>query len=175
MRPPEILSRLGGFTGRGPGTDSKRRAARWLATQLGQTARAVTAEAWLRETTRGLTTGWLGWLCIAIAWVLVIAILRLEGHTGQTIGAVQFPPTVALVLAVALLVDIATADFGPAVGDDASGVAVAVALMRALDAAPPANLSVELVLEGAGEGPRIGLRHHLRARRADAKPADTIV
>src|SRR5438309_11834083 len=49
MRPPEILSRLGGFTGRGPGTDSERRAAGWLATQLGQTGREVTTETfWCR-------------------------------------------------------------------------------------------------------------------------------
>jgi hypothetical protein len=54
-------------------------------------------------------------------------------------------------------------------------VAVALALARALDAAPPARLAVDIVLQGAGDGGGLGLRKHLRARRGVLRPADAVV
>jgi hypothetical protein len=129
----------------------------------------------IRRLTRGLTPGWLGWLSLAIVWLLVLAILRIEGHTSQTIGAVQLPPTVALVFALALLLELATADPGPAAGDNATGVAVAVELARALDAAPPRHIAADLVLQGAGDGEGVGLQKYLRARRRENTPANTVV
>jgi hypothetical protein len=54
-------------------------------------------------------------------------------------------------------------------------VAAALALARALDAAPPAHLDVELVLTGAGDSAELGLRRHLRAHRSERAPAKTIV
>ena len=129
----------------------------------------------VRRGTRGLSPGWLGWLSLTIVWLLVLAILRAEGHTSETIGAVQLAPTIALVLTLALLLELATADAGPAAGDNGSGVAVAAELARALDAAPPRHLAVELVLQGAGDTEGIGLRTYLRARRKEATSANTIV
>ncbi len=129
----------------------------------------------LRRSVRGLTPGWLGWLVIAILWLLAVAFLRLEGHKSQAIGAIQLPPTVALVLGFALLLELATADWSPAAGDNGSGVAVAVELARALGAAPPAHLAVELVLTGAGDGEQLGLRRYLRAHRAEQSAANTVV
>jgi hypothetical protein len=134
-----------------------------------------TASARLRRLTGGMAPGWLGWLAIATAWLLAIAILRLEGDHARVLGIVQLPPTVALVLAVALLLELAAAAYAPAAGDNGSGTAVAVALVRALDAAPPRNLAVELVLQGAGEGGGIGLRRYLRARRGRLRAANTVV
>src|SRR5205823_2648096 len=52
---------------------------------------------------------------------------------------------------------------------------VALALMRALDAAPPKRLAVELVLQGASDGSGVGLRHHLRARRRVLDPTNAVV
>jgi hypothetical protein len=118
--------------------------------------------------------GWTGWLVILCAWLLITAILRLGGARGTAIGIAQLLPTVALVLALALLLELASSGYGPAAGDNGSGSAVAVALVRALDAAPPRNLAVELVLQGAGEGGGIGFRRHLRARRKDLR-ADNVV
>ena len=123
----------------------------------------------------GFTVGWLGWLSLTIVGLLALAILRIAGHTSQTIGAVQLFPTIVLVLAVARLLELATADPGPAAGDNGTGVGVAIELARALDAAPPRHVAVELVLEGAGDGDGLGLRRYLRARRAELSPADTIV
>jgi hypothetical protein len=129
----------------------------------------------MRDGARGLAPGWLAWTSLALVWLLVVAIIRSTGSHGGAIGVAQLIPTVALVLALALLLDQAGAATGPAAGDNASGVAVALALVRALDAAPPSRLAVEVVLEGAGEGGGLGLRRHLRARRRLLRPHNTIV
>lgn len=122
-----------------------------------------------------LTPGWLGWLVIEQLWLLAVAALRDGGATGAAIGVAQLVPTVALVLELALLLELAGADFGPAAGDNASGAAVALGLVRALDAAPPRQLSVELVLQGAGDGQMLGLARHLRRRRRELNRNNAIV
>ncbi len=110
-----------------------------------------------------------------MAWLLAVAVVRHGGTAGTPIGVVQLIPTAALVLALALLLELAGAPFGPAAGDNGTGAAVAIALVRALDAAPPRRLEVELVLQGAGEAGMVGLRRHLRSRRRELRPANTIV
>jgi Peptidase family M28 len=90
-------------------------------------------------------------------------------------GVVQLVPTVALVLAIALLVDLATAEVSPGANDNASGVAVAIALARALDAAPPRHLTVDLVLQGASDASAVGLRRYLRRRKGKLKATNTVV
>lgn len=122
--------------------------------------------AWLRRTLGPFALGWLSCLSLAITWSLAIAIVRAaEKHPPHALGAIQLPPTVALVLALALLLEAAAAAYGPAANDNASGTAVAIALAGALKAGPPRNLTVELVLQGAGEGQEIGLRRYLRTHR----------
>jgi hypothetical protein len=130
----------------------------------------------LRRLAGPLALGWLAWLCLAIGWLLAIAVIRIAvQHPPAILGAIQLAPSVALVLALALLLEAAGAGYGPAARDNASGTAVAIALVRALDAAPPRNLAVELVLQGAGEGQEIGIRRYLRARRKELRPENAIV
>jgi hypothetical protein len=129
----------------------------------------------LRRAAGGFVPGWLGWIALAMAWLLVTAILRLEGSRGTGIGVAQLPPTAALVMALAALLDIASSSYGPAAGDNGTGVAAALALVRALDAAPPQRVAVEVVLAGAGEGGGIGLRKYLRTRKRELFPANTVV
>jgi Peptidase family M28 len=131
--------------------------------------------AWLAGITGRIGPGWLGWLAIALVWLIMVAVLRLDGDKGTAIGVAQLPPTVGLVLALALLLEQATARFAPGANDDASGVAGAIALARALDVSPPRRLEVELVLQGAGDGGAIGLRRFLRARRGTRRASNTIV
>lgn len=119
-----------------------------------------------------LTPGWLGWLAIGFAWLLVTALVRSGGNSGTAVSVAQLLPTAALVLALALLLELASADFGPSAGDNSSGVAIAMALARALDAAPPRRLAIDVVLQGAG---MIGLTRYLRPRRRELTPANTIV
>ncbi len=132
------------------------------------------AAARLRDVSGGLAPGWLGWVALALLWLEAIAIVRLEG-SGTAVGLAQLPPTVALVLALALLLDLASADFGPSAGDNGSGVAVAIALARALDAAPPRHAAVDVVLQGAGDGSGIGLRRYIRARKRSLQPSSVVV
>jgi Peptidase family M28 len=123
------------------------------------------------------TPGWLGQIAIAHVWLLAVAVVRLGGSetTSSAVGALQLIPTVVLVLALALLLESAAADFGPAAADNAAGAAVALGLIRTLDTAPPRRLTVEIVLQGAGDGQMIGLARHLRARRKELTRANTIV
>jgi hypothetical protein len=123
------------------------------------------------------TPGWLGWLVIAHVWLLVVAVLRHGSSqtTSPPVGILQLIPTVVLVLAFALLLESAAADLGPSAADNAAGTAVALALVRALDAAPPRRVAVELVLQGAGDGQMIGLARHLRGRGRQLGRANTIV
>jgi len=134
------------------------------------------AVAWLKRLVGGAASpGWMGWLVVALAWVLVTTILRLGGARGTAVGIVQLVPTAALVVALALLLDLATAEYVPGAGDNASGVAVTLALVRALEVTPPRRLAVEVVLQGAGDGTMLGLRKHLRARRRELTAADVVV
>ncbi len=123
----------------------------------------------------GRLPGWRGWLAIAFGWLLGIAIVRDSGTTTTAIDILQLLPTAALVIAAGLLLELAGSPFGPSAGDNASGVALALALARALDAAPPQRLEVELVLQGASDGTMLGLGRYLRARRGHRRAANTIV
>jgi hypothetical protein len=129
----------------------------------------------LNKRLSGAAPGWLGWITIATGWLLAVAIARVGGARGTAVSALQLVPTVGLVLAAALLIELATSDRGPAANDNASGVAAALALGRALSAGPPRNLAVELVLTGAGDGDGIGLSRYLRTRRKTLKRANTVV
>lgn len=133
------------------------------------------AAAALAAATSRLAPGWLGGMCAALTCLLVLALLRLEGYGGFGLDLVQLVPTIVLVVATALLLEQGTSDWGPAAGDNASGVAAAIALVRALDAAPPSHLTVDLVLQGASDGDGTGLRQHLRARREVRTAPNTIV
>ncbi|MDQ2896642.1 MAG: M28 family metallopeptidase [Actinomycetota bacterium] len=103
-----------------------------------------------------------------------IAVLRRGGDTGRPVAIAQLIVAVVLILALALLLEQAAARVGPAAGDNASGVGVALALVHALDVSPPRHVAVELVLTGVGDGSGAGLSHHLRAHRSPPG-TDTVV
>jgi hypothetical protein len=113
--------------------------------------------------------GWLFWICLLAVWALVAALLRVEG-TGSTLStAIQVIPTVGLIFAFGwLLLAGRPANGAPAVG-------AALGLARLLDAAPPANLGVDLVLTGAASGYGLGLRRYLRRHRLSLTVTNTVV
>jgi hypothetical protein len=129
----------------------------------------------LRAALGAAALGWEAWLAISFVWLLAIAVARNGGATSQGLAVAQLIPTAGLVLTLALLLELASSEFGPSAGDNASGVAVALALTRALDFSPPRNLEVEVVLQGASDGSMIGLGRYLRARRRERGAANTIV
>ena len=130
----------------------------------------------LRNLAGPAALGWLAWLSIAIAWLLAVAIVRTTVHESSTaLGLIQLPPTVALVPGLALLLEAAGAPYGPAANDNASGTAIATALIQAITGNPPDNITLELVLAGAGNGGEIGIRRYLRTRRRELRRANAIV
>ena len=108
----------------------------------------------------------LGLLTLAILAIAACAGARVAVEEAPSwLGAVQLVPTVVCIIATALLVDLALADASPGANVSASAAAVALALVRELDERPPHRLDVELVLAGAGDGPALGMREYVRARR----------
>jgi hypothetical protein len=128
-----------------------------------------------RALTGGRLPGAGSFLALGLAALAALAGLRLADAHGSGVGALQLVPTVGLLAGLALAVDTALARIGPGAGDPASGAAVALALAAALDREPPRRLGVEVVLAGAGEGPALGLRDFVRARRRRWRPEATAV
>jgi len=60
-----------------------------------------TLAARLRRAAAGgrLTPGWLGWLTIALLWLIVVAIVRRGGTSGTAIDVLQLVPSIGLVAA----------------------------------------------------------------------------
>jgi len=130
----------------------------------------------LRQKTGPAAFGGIAALALTMIWSLAIAIIRATAHhPAHSLGAIQLPPTVALVLALALLLEAGAAAHGPGANDNASGSAVATAVFNTLAGSPPTNVGLELVLAGAGEGGGIGLRRYLRSRRRELTRANTVV
>jgi hypothetical protein len=126
------------------------------------------AAAVIGRTAGPCAVGWLGCLSLAVVWVLAVAAVRTTGHASSSVlGVIQLPPSIALVLALALLLEAAGARHGSSAGGNSTGVAVAAAIVGALHAAPPPSVDVLLVLTGAGEGNEIGLRRYLKAHERE--------
>jgi hypothetical protein len=92
---------------------------------------------------------------------------RLGGVEETWLGALQLVPTVVLLVAFAAAVDIALSGFSPGANDNASGVAVALALFDELRRQPPRALAPALLLVGAGHAVPRAVAAHLRAERLD--------
>jgi hypothetical protein len=133
------------------------------------------AAARLRRLARGHGPGPAGWATLAMVVLAGCAGARLAGIEAEWLAVVQLVPTVGLTFGVAALLDTMLSGFVPAAGDNASGVAVALDLVEALDAAPPRHLAVELVLTGAGEGLALGAREHMRKLRRTTGRQDVVV
>lgn len=106
-------------------------------------------------------------LLVALVGVVATAVLRVDGNDAQWVAGVQIVPTILLLLATAALVE--TARVPPLEGSNAaSGPAAVLALASRLDARPPRNLAMEVVLAGAGDsGGALGLAAHIARRRKE--------
>ncbi|MFL5819802.1 MAG: hypothetical protein ACJ76S_03865 [Solirubrobacteraceae bacterium] len=129
----------------------------------------------LQRLARGYLPGPLSVVAIGPGLLLAASVARLAGVDDLWPELVGVAFTVALVVALALLVELALSPRGPGAGEPASGAGVAIALAAALDRSPPRHLAVELVLAGAGDGPSLGMRSFVRRRRASYAPEATAV
>lgn len=109
----------------------------------------------------------------SLAILLPILGARMAGFDSTLISLLQLPPTLILLLGVFLLTDIALSGAVPGANDNASGVATVLSLAEELDANPPANLDVWVLLTGGEECLQEGMRSFVRAHRADLDRATT--
>ena len=100
----------------------------------------------------------------ALAAVLVCCLLRLAGLEGTALTAVQFVPTVALVIAVPLLLDVALAPAAAGPNDNASGVALALRLARRFGGRLE-HFELHLLLSGSQQALAQGCRAFLKLHR----------
>lgn len=109
----------------------------------------------------------------SLAALLPILGARMAGVDAEWLSILQLLPTLVLIVAVFLLVDIALSDVVPGANDNASGVATALALARELDRDPPEHLDVWVLLTGAEWSLQEGMRGFLRARRKQLRRDST--
>jgi len=100
-----------------------------------------------------------------LAPLLPILGLRMAGIDATWLGAVQSVPTILLIVAAFLLIDIALSDVVPGAYDNASGVAAVLSAAEELGVNPPPNLDLWVVLPGSEESICEGMRAFVRARR----------
>lgn len=110
---------------------------------------------------------------LAIALILLCAVLRMLGLDSLVISAVQFVPTVLLVLSMPLLADIQLSRPVPGAGDNASGVAAAL-LLAERHGGRLEHLDLWLLFTGAEESMALGMREWIRAHRSEP-PRDATV
>jgi hypothetical protein len=103
--------------------------------------------------------------------VLVCALLRLAGLDGTALSAVQFAPTLVLLVAVALLIDIALSPTKAGENDNASGTVLVLRLAERLGEALE-YFDVHVLFTGAEKAGAAGMRAFLRRHRP---PRDTTV
>ncbi len=105
------------------------------------------------------------WATVA---ALVAGVVRLvTGSDTNTMSAIQFVPTVALIFLAALFLDAALARIVPGASDNASGVAAVLEVAARLERRPPENVDVWVVFTGAKEGFMLGMRAWMKEYEED--------
>jgi peptidase M28-like protein len=102
---------------------------------------------------------------VGLAPLLPILGARMAGLDATWLNAVQAVPTIVLIVAAFLLIDIALSDIVPGAYDNASGVAAVLSATEDLTTNPPENLDVWVVLTGSEESFCEGSRAFVRSRR----------
>lgn len=109
----------------------------------------------------------------SIAILLPILGARMAGVEATALSVAQLVPTIALMVAVPLLLDISLSSPVPGANDNASGVATALSLAGELDRDPPTSLDVWVVLTGAEECLMEGMSSFVKEHRNELEPEST--
>jgi aminopeptidase YwaD len=110
-----------------------------------------------------------------MAPLLPILGARMAGVDAQWLSVLQLLPTVLLIVAAFLLLDIALSAIVPGAYDNASGVAAVLSAAEELAAEPVANLDLWLLLTGAEECLNEGMRAWVRAHKPGLDPERTVI
>lgn len=113
------------------------------------------------------------WLVMLLAMLVVLAccVARIAGVDSKALTAVQFVPTVLLILLVLPVVDV---ELGRP-GDDPAGAAAAATVLRLADELELEHFDVQVVFTGASQPFALGMRAWLRAHRKELDRAATAV
>jgi hypothetical protein len=105
--------------------------------------------------------------------VLVCAALRLAGIDGTALTAVQFVPTVVLIVHLPLFMDIALSDPAPGANNNASGVATVLRLAGRLGGRLE-SFDLWVLFPGAGQSMALGQHEFVRARGRELERGRTV-
>jgi hypothetical protein len=113
---------------------------------------------------------------LALLLLLFCCVLRAAGMSGTALTIVQFIPTVALILYIAALLDIALSPATPGENDNASGVGVVLRLAERLGGSDELGyFGVHVLFTGSQKAMAQGMRAFLKAHRKELAADDTIV
>lgn len=107
--------------------------------------------------------------------VLGCCVLRVAGLEGLLLSVVQFVPTVVLILAVALLLDIALSPTKGGENDNATGTVAALALAERFGGGRLDHFDVHVLLTGAQKAVAAGSRAFLKRHKRDLAPERTVI
>jgi Peptidase family M28 len=107
--------------------------------------------------------------------VVVCCLLRLAGLSGLLLTVVQFVPTVLLIVAVALLLDIALSPTRAGENDNASGAALALRLAERFQGGRLEHFDLHVVLTGGQKAIAAGSRAFLKRHKRELGPERTVV
>jgi peptidase M28-like protein len=107
--------------------------------------------------------------------VLVCCILRLAGLGGFLFTLIQFIPTVLLIVAAALLLDIVLAPTRAGENDNASGAALAVRLAERFGGGRLDHFDVHVLLTGGQKALAAGSRAFVKRHKPDLPRGRTVV
>ena len=110
----------------------------------------------------------------SILLLLVTTAARLAGLDNTVLSAVQFVPTVVLILSLPYLADIALSHPVPGANDNASGVATVLRLAERYGGTLD-HLDVWVLLPGAQEAGALGTRAWIKRHKSELDPLSTIV
>jgi hypothetical protein len=107
--------------------------------------------------------------------LLPILGLRMAGFDPGWLAVLQAVPTVILIVAAFLLIDVSLSEIVPGAYDNASGVAAVLSAAEELEADRPQNLDVWIVLAGAEESLCEGMRAFVRDHRKELDRERTMI
>ncbi len=107
--------------------------------------------------------------------VLVCCVLRLASLSGLLLTVVQFIPTVLLIVAVALLLDIALSPTTGGENDNATGTALALRLAERFGGGQLDHFDVHVILTGGQKAVAAGSRAFFKRHRRHLDPGRTVI
>jgi hypothetical protein len=135
---------------------------------------ASTGAIWGRAGERVVALGLPRVFTASLLLLLATTAARLAGLEGNVLSAIQFVPTVALIVSLPLLADILLSGPTPGANDNASGVATVLRLAERY-AGTLDHLDVTVLLTGAQEPGARGMQAWLKEHKHELDPQSTIV